>query len=80
LTSEGQALSSNNRSGHYAPKIFHQRPKDEREGFTVFDFVLAMQVLLKDGVLIVSPIKRNGHESAMLTKGPKWDQTTESSD
>jgi RecA-family ATPase len=81
LTSEGQTLSpSANAHGHYAPKLFNQRPKEEREGFTIHDFKLAMQQLLKDGVLIVEECSRSHHKSERLAKGPNWDRTTYSSE
>jgi hypothetical protein len=74
LSSEGQTLSPNKRAGNYAPKIFHQRPKEEREGFKVTDFALAMQELLKDGVLRAENYGRKDTPMQKLIPGPNWTQ------
>jgi RecA-family ATPase len=44
-TKENQSVSSNSKSGNYAPRLFAKRPKDQREGFKVADFERAMQSL-----------------------------------
>jgi RecA-family ATPase len=46
-TREGQPVSSNNRSGNFAPKLFARRP--DREGYKRADFELAMQRLFAQG-------------------------------
>jgi RecA-family ATPase len=42
---ENQPVSSNNRAGNYAPRLFAKRPKEERNGFKAADFERAMQAL-----------------------------------
>jgi RecA-family ATPase len=44
-THEGQPVSSNSKSGNYAPRLFAKRPKGQRGGFKTADFEHAMQAL-----------------------------------
>jgi RecA-family ATPase len=77
LTNEGQTLTHNaNAHGNYAPRLFSQRPRKERDSFTKNDFVLAMQQAIKDGVVIVERYTHNRRDVERLSKGPNWDRTT----
>ena len=42
---ENQPVSSNNKAGNYAPRLFARRPRDQRQGFKAADFERAMQTL-----------------------------------
>jgi RecA-family ATPase len=49
-TNERQPVSSNNRAGNYAPRLFATRP--DRERFTKADFERAMQVLFASSEIV----------------------------
>jgi RecA-family ATPase len=49
-TAEDRPVSSNTRSGNYAPKLFAKRPNHER--FTVKDFERAMEALFTKGEIV----------------------------
>jgi RecA-family ATPase len=55
---EGQPVSSNTRSGNYAPRLFSRRP--DRERFQKADFEWAMQALFAEGEITSEPYGRKG--------------------
>lgn len=57
-SAEGQPVSSNTRSGNYAPRLFSRRP--DRERFQKADFEWAMQALFAEGEITNEPYGRKG--------------------
>ena len=67
-TTENQPVSSNNRAGNYAPRVFAQRPAAERQNFKVADFERAMQALLSKEEIFNTPYGRKGDQRYRLTR------------
>jgi RecA-family ATPase len=72
-TTEGQPVSSNSRSGNYAPRLFAKRPRGQRQGFKAADFAAAMQVLFatRPPTIINQPYGRKGDERTRLARNPE---------
>jgi RecA-family ATPase len=65
-TRENQPVSSNNRAGNYAPRLFAKRP--DRERFMVKDFEAAMQRLFVNGDIVNAPYGRKGDERTRIVR------------
>jgi RecA-family ATPase len=65
-TVEGQPVSSNSRSGNFAPKLFATRPDRERYGKP--DLERAMQALFAGGSIINVPYGRKGDERYRIAR------------
>ena len=61
---EGQPLSSNDRAGNYAPRLFAARP--DRERYTKADFAHAMQAAFAAGEIENEPYGRRGDERTRI--------------
>jgi RecA-family ATPase len=66
MTAERQAVSSNNRSGNYAPRMFAQRP--ERQRYRTGDFERAMQALFKNRSIGNEPYGRKSDERYRIVR------------
>lgn len=72
VTDENQPVSSNNRAGNYAPRLFVKRPKEQRGGFKVADFARAMQMLFaaRPAVIINEPYGRKSDARTRIARNP----------
>ena len=69
-TAENQPVSSNSKSGNYAPRLFAKRPKANRQSFKAADFAYAMQTLFAKipPEIINQPYGRKGDERTRLVR------------
>jgi hypothetical protein len=70
-----QWVSSNSRSGNYAPKLFLKRLLRETEGFTRADFEFAMQTLFAAREIINVDYGRSGDQKTGIARLPRCAET-----
>jgi hypothetical protein len=66
ISDERQFVSTNTRSGNYAPRIFEKRP--DGQGCKKAEFELAMHALLAAGQIALEPCGRKGDERQRITR------------
>jgi hypothetical protein len=71
LTAENRPLSSSNRAGNYAPKIFALRPPSDRDDFKRRDFEIAMESLFQRSEIILQSYGRKSDERSKIVRKTK---------
>ena len=66
MNDQNRPVSSNNRAGNYAPRLFDELPIEQRCGFRQSDFENAMNALLRDRTIKNVGYGRKGDERTRI--------------